>query len=103
MSFFQETIAKLKEALSLDASLSVEGRENPNRHRNVAIVLGCIAEKLAGPRSFPLFTNDTLEYLIANLVRTDDRNAMLVCCPPTKFIFQSFSFGVPRIPSATRL
>ena len=39
-----------------------------NYHRNIAIVLGCIAEKLAGPRSIALFTTSTLDYLISNLV-----------------------------------
>lgn len=37
------------------------------RHRNLAIVLGCVAEKLAGPRSVALLTIGTLEYLIGNL------------------------------------
>jgi len=37
------------------------------QHRNLAIVLGCIAEKLAGPRSVALVTDQTLDYLIGNL------------------------------------
>jgi len=37
------------------------------KHRNLAIVLGCIAEKLAGPRSVALLTDKTLDYLIGNL------------------------------------
>jgi len=37
------------------------------KHRNLAIVLGCIAEKLAGPRSVALLTEKTLDYLIGNL------------------------------------
>lgn len=37
------------------------------KHRNLAIVLGCIAEKLAGPRSVALLAPATLDYLISNL------------------------------------
>jgi len=48
-----------------------EGKEGESeaitKHRNLAIVLGCIAEKLAGPRSVALLTNKTLDYLIGNL------------------------------------
>ena len=39
-----------------------------NRHRNVALVLGCLAEKLAGPGSVMLFAKQVLEYLLANMV-----------------------------------
>jgi len=48
-----------------------EGKEGESeaitKHRNLAIVLGCIAEKLAGPRSVALLTDKTLDYLIGNL------------------------------------
>jgi len=40
------------------------------KHRNMAIVLGCIAEKLAGPRSVALLTEQALTYLLANLEST---------------------------------
>ena len=40
------------------------------KHRNLAIVLGCIAEKLAGPRSVALLTPLTLDYLLSNLSLT---------------------------------
>lgn len=53
----------------LSRELSVSGRNDPTWHRNICVVLGCIAEKLAGPSSVALLTEDTLEYLIANLVR----------------------------------
>jgi len=43
--------------------------DNDTRHRNMSIVLGCIAEKLAGPRSVALLTTSTLDYLINNLRR----------------------------------
>lgn len=66
----QETIVKLIDLLKLETHLDPNTKPSmdENYHRNIAIVLGCIAEKLAGPRSIALFTNSTLEYLISNLV-----------------------------------
>ena len=68
--YFKETIVKLIDMLKLDTHLdrSKKASMDENYHRNIAIVLGCIAEKLAGPRSIALFTTSTLEYLISNLV-----------------------------------
>ena len=40
------------------------------KHRNLAIVLGCLAEKLAGPRSVALLTPTTLDFLLSNLSLT---------------------------------
>jgi hypothetical protein len=65
----KETVVKLAQVFDLDSDKSKEGRSKPNEHRNIVIVLGCIAEKLAGPRSVALFTPGTLEYLLANMVR----------------------------------
>ena len=59
---------KLTSVFDLSSQKSMEGRNNPIIHRNMTIVLGCIAEKLAGPRSVALFTSGTLDYLISNLV-----------------------------------
>ncbi|XP_033754657.1 RING finger and SPRY domain-containing protein 1-like [Pecten maximus] len=36
-------------------------------HRNIGVVLGCLAEKLAGPNSIALLTPRVLDYLIGNL------------------------------------
>lgn len=52
----------------LSAKASKRGKSDPNHHRNICIALGCIAEKLAGPTSVALLTENTLDYLIANLV-----------------------------------
>lgn len=52
----------------LSAKASKRGKSDPNRHRNICIALGCIAEKLAGPTSVALLTDSTLDYLITNLV-----------------------------------
>ena len=63
----KETVAKLANLLNLSCNSCQHTLENPNFMRNVVIVLGCIAEKLAGPRSVALLTQGTLEFLIGNL------------------------------------
>ena len=44
-----------------------DDEENVSRHRNMVIVLGCVAEKMAGPRAVSLLTDSTLHYLLSNL------------------------------------
>ncbi|XP_078607488.1 RING finger and SPRY domain-containing protein 1-like [Branchiostoma floridae x Branchiostoma japonicum] len=63
----KESILKLSSSLSLCKRISRMGLQHPARHRNIAAVLGCIAEKLAGPNSVSLLTEGNLEYLLANL------------------------------------
>ncbi|XP_074646208.1 RING finger and SPRY domain-containing protein 1-like [Tubulanus polymorphus] len=63
----KESVSKLSQMFKLSRQTSISGRRNTRCHRNIGIVLGCLAEKLAGPISIHLLTNDVLEYLIANL------------------------------------
>lgn len=53
----------------LSARSAVAGRRNASRERNICVILGCIAEKLAGPSSLGVLCDSTLDYLITNLVR----------------------------------
>jgi len=68
----KETICSLESVLRLTPTPDW-GQTNAGlppstgRHQNVAIVLGCLAEKLAGPRAVCLFTKNVLSYLLANL------------------------------------
>lgn len=39
------------------------------QQRNICVVLGCIAERLAGPSSIAILSDATLDYLVSNLVR----------------------------------
>ena len=39
---------KLCKILKLSGATSVSGRKDPRRHRNICVVLGCLAEKMAG-------------------------------------------------------
>lgn len=43
-------------------------RRSPKRERNLCVILGCLAEKLAGPSSVAVLSDTTLGYLIGNLV-----------------------------------
>lgn len=43
-------------------------RRTPRRERNLCVILGCLAEKLAGPSSIAVLSESTLGYLIGNLV-----------------------------------
>ncbi|GFY61450.1 RING finger and SPRY domain-containing protein 1 [Trichonephila inaurata madagascariensis] len=63
----KESIAKLSKVFCLSKDQAIQGRFNPTRHRNICVILGCIAEKLAGPSSVALLTQDTIDYLFTNL------------------------------------
>ncbi|GIX66515.1 RING finger and SPRY domain-containing protein 1 [Caerostris extrusa] len=47
----KESIAKLSKVFTLSKEQAIQGKTNPTRHRNICVILGCIAEKLAGPGS----------------------------------------------------
>ena len=53
-------------------------------HRNLAMVLGKLADKLAGPRCKDIFDSTILEYLLSNLVSSSQKTnyvkAKLVIC-----------------------
>lgn len=67
---FQETVTRLlTRHMRLDlAHFSNPVEVSPSWHRNTCIVLGSLAEKLAGPSSVQICTNTTLNYLLDNLV-----------------------------------
>ena len=83
----KETVVKLTNVFGLNSQKSKEGRKNPTKHRNMTIVLGCIAEKLAGPRSVALFTSGTLDYLVSNLVSEKEILIFINYYPYLYFIF----------------
>lgn len=43
-------------------------RKSHDRERNLCVILGCLAEKLAGPSSIAVLSDVTLGYLMGNLV-----------------------------------
>lgn len=64
----RESVLKVAQLFNLSTESAIKGRENPRRERNICVVLGCIAEKLAGPSSIAILTDGTLNYLLTNLV-----------------------------------
>uniref|UniRef100_A0A158R567 RING finger and SPRY domain-containing protein 1 n=1 Tax=Syphacia muris TaxID=451379 RepID=A0A158R567_9BILA len=69
----KETVQKLTRSFCLD-----ERRSMPSSwHRNVCIVLGCLAEKLAGLSSVQICTDVTLNYLIDNLRVNNDPQVII--------------------------
>lgn len=64
----RESVLQVANMFNLSAQRAITGRQNAPNERNICVVLGCIAEKLAGPSSFGILSEGTLEYLITNLV-----------------------------------
>ncbi len=62
--------------LNLSNSTAV-GKHNVAKHRNACVVIGCLAEKLAGPNSMGLLTPGILNYLICNLSQKSDFSIIL--------------------------
>uniref|UniRef100_A0AAY4DLE2 RING finger and SPRY domain-containing protein 1 n=1 Tax=Denticeps clupeoides TaxID=299321 RepID=A0AAY4DLE2_9TELE len=63
----KDALQKLSEMLNLSAAVARQDALNPAKHRNTTAVLGCLAEKLAGPASIALLSPGTLEYLLESL------------------------------------
>lgn len=64
----KESVYMVVGNLQLSKETAIAGRQNSTRQRNICVVLGCIAEKLAGPRNLDILTDATIEYLLTNLV-----------------------------------
>eukprot|EP00096_Caligus_rogercresseyi_P011351 TRINITY_DN4439_c0_g1_i1.p1 TRINITY_DN4439_c0_g1~~TRINITY_DN4439_c0_g1_i1.p1 ORF type:complete len:520 (+),score=97.52 TRINITY_DN4439_c0_g1_i1:169-1728(+) len=60
------TVSSLIRQLGLNTT-TPDKATRPGRHRNIAIILGCIADKLAGPRSVDVFSSTVQDYLLSNL------------------------------------
>uniref|UniRef100_A0A8C7PVU5 Ring finger and SPRY domain containing 1 n=1 Tax=Oncorhynchus mykiss TaxID=8022 RepID=A0A8C7PVU5_ONCMY len=65
----KDALQKLSGMLSLSSTVARQDAVIPSKHRNTTAVLGCLAEKLAGPASIGLLSPGTLEYLLESLVR----------------------------------
>ncbi|GCB66661.1 hypothetical protein scyTo_0005003 [Scyliorhinus torazame] len=73
----KDALQKLSAMLNLSASLAKQDACNPAKHRNTTAVLGCLAEKLAGPASIGLLSPGTLEYLLESLSGQSHPTVML--------------------------
>ncbi|XP_056382201.1 RING finger and SPRY domain-containing protein 1 isoform X2 [Hyla sarda] len=63
----KDALQKLTEKLNLSGATAIQDSINPAKHRNTTAVLGCLAEKLAGPASISLLSPGILEYLLESL------------------------------------
>lgn len=73
----KESVSKVVNMLNLSKETALEGQLNPTRQRNICVVLGCIAEKLVGPRNMEILNDGTIEYLLTNLKTYTDPNVIL--------------------------
>lgn len=64
----RDSVLKVSKMFNLSARRAITGRTNAARERNICVILGCIAEKLAGPSSLGILSVGMLDYLITNLV-----------------------------------
>uniref|UniRef100_T1D964 RING finger and SPRY domain-containing protein 1-like protein n=2 Tax=Colubroidea TaxID=34989 RepID=T1D964_CROHD len=63
----KDALQKLTEILNLNGAVALQDACHPAKHRNTTAVLGCLAEKLAGPASVGLLSQGILEYLLQSL------------------------------------
>ncbi|RXG52170.1 RING finger and SPRY domain-containing protein 1, partial [Armadillidium vulgare] len=63
----KETVVNLCKLFELSKERAKTAWKEPCIHRNICVILGCIAEKMAGPSSIALLTPSTLEYLLCHL------------------------------------
>ncbi|XP_021189661.1 RING finger and SPRY domain-containing protein 1 isoform X3 [Helicoverpa armigera] len=61
----KEQVIKLMEMLGLSAMRALSGDINVQVERNICVILGCIADKLAGPNSIAVLTEETLDYMLS--------------------------------------
>ncbi|XP_056638627.1 RING finger and SPRY domain-containing protein 1-like [Diorhabda sublineata] len=73
----KESVFKVVNMLDLSKKAAVIGRSNAPRQRNICVVLGCIAEKLAGPRNMEILNDGIIDYLLTNLDPATDPNVIL--------------------------
>ncbi|XP_005101311.1 RING finger and SPRY domain-containing protein 1 [Aplysia californica] len=67
----KDALLELKNHLNFKEMEVVETYGRPCQQRNICVLLGCLAEKLAGPNSISLLTTDILNYLIDHLKPTN--------------------------------
>lgn len=70
----KESVLKVGEMVAPKYGL----KNNLRKERNLCVILGCLAEKLAGPSSIALLNDSMLKYLISNLNEDIDPNVKLL-------------------------
>ncbi|XP_041375315.1 RING finger and SPRY domain-containing protein 1-like [Gigantopelta aegis] len=68
----KEALYELRTSLQLTSHGPAECYNSPSHQRNLCVILGCLAEKLAGPSSVSLLSTEVLEYLLSQMEHTND-------------------------------
>ncbi|XP_025114560.1 RING finger and SPRY domain-containing protein 1-like [Pomacea canaliculata] len=63
----KEALMELRGHLNLSQIDSSRNYHKPCQQRNICVVLGCLAEKMAGPSSISLMSSDVLHFLFSHL------------------------------------
>lgn len=63
----KESVTHLVSVFNLSPQQTMRHLYERRRHRNICVILGCIADKLPGPSSIALLTTNTLSYLTSHL------------------------------------
>ncbi|KOX73499.1 RING finger and SPRY domain-containing protein 1 [Melipona quadrifasciata] len=72
----KELVLRLSHMFQISQKLG-NVQTSATQQRNICVVLGCIAEKLAGPSSIAILSDETLNYLISNLKEDIDPYVVL--------------------------
>lgn len=72
----KELVLRLSHMFQLSQKLG-NIQTSATQQRNICVVLGCIAEKLTGPSSIAILSDETLDYLISNLKENIDPYVVL--------------------------
>jgi len=67
----KDSVIEVAEMIKTDTSTTIPCE------RNLCVILGCLAEKLAGPCSIAILTDATLEYLLKNITEETPKDVML--------------------------
>ncbi|XP_045784180.1 RING finger and SPRY domain-containing protein 1-like [Maniola jurtina] len=82
----KETVIKVTQLFGLSAQRASISDWNVRVERNICVALGCIAEKLVGPNSVAILTENTLDYLLAYLsTKYDPRIVLFALIAVQKF------------------
>ncbi|KAF9804823.1 hypothetical protein SFRURICE_007726 [Spodoptera frugiperda] len=82
----KEQVIKLTQMLGLSAMRALAADIDVQVERNICVVLGCIADKLAGPNSVAVLTEETLDYMLSFLMfRREPRIVLFALIALEKF------------------
>ncbi|XP_046606645.1 RING finger and SPRY domain-containing protein 1-like [Neodiprion virginianus] len=73
----KDSVLRLSQMFQLSQKFGNKVQTTATQQRNICVVLGCIADKLAGPSSIAILSDATLGYLVSNLRKDVDPYVVL--------------------------